>query len=34
VQFVSEYFDVQGVSANDVYTNAFTPKLFPKEAAF
>ena len=34
VQLVSEYFDVQGVSADDLYTNAFTPKLFPKQAAF
>jgi NitT/TauT family transport system substrate-binding protein len=34
VDFVSQYFDVKGVSADDVYTNRFTPKLFPKEAAF
>jgi NitT/TauT family transport system substrate-binding protein len=34
VEFVSQYFDVKGVSVDDVYTNRFTPKLFPKEAAF
>jgi len=34
VAFVSEYFDVKGVSADDVYTNRFTPTLFPKEAPF
>jgi NitT/TauT family transport system substrate-binding protein len=34
VEFVSQYFDVKGVSADDVYTNRFTPKLFPKEAPF
>jgi len=34
VEFVSQYFDVKGVSAGDVYTNQFTPKLFPKEASF
>jgi len=34
VEFVSQYFDVKGVSAEDIYTNRFTPKLFPKEAAF
>jgi NitT/TauT family transport system substrate-binding protein len=32
VETVSQYFDVKGVSADDVYTNRFTPKLFPKEA--
>jgi NitT/TauT family transport system substrate-binding protein len=34
VEFVSQYFDVKGVSADDVYTNRFTPKLFPKETPF
>jgi hypothetical protein len=34
VEFVSQYFDVRGISADDVYTNRFTPKLFPKEIAF
>ena len=34
VEFVSQYFNVTGISAADVYTNRFTPKLFPKEAAF
>ena len=34
VEFVSQYFNITGVSADDVYTNRFTPKLFPKEAAF
>jgi NitT/TauT family transport system substrate-binding protein len=34
VEFVSQYFDVKGVSADDVYTNQFTPKLFPKETSF
>lgn len=34
VAFVSEYFNLHDVSPEDVYTNAFTPKLFPKEAAF
>jgi len=34
VDFVSQYFNVKGVSADDVYTNQFTPKLFPKETAF
>jgi NitT/TauT family transport system substrate-binding protein len=34
VEFASEYFNAQGVSPDDVYTNQFTPKLFPKEAAF
>jgi hypothetical protein len=34
VEFVSEYFNIQDVSPDDVYTNAFTPKLFPKEASF
>jgi NitT/TauT family transport system substrate-binding protein len=34
VELVSQYFDVKGVSADDVYTNQFTPKLFPKETAF
>jgi NitT/TauT family transport system substrate-binding protein len=34
VEFVSQYFDVKGISADDVYTNRFTPKLFPKETAF
>jgi NitT/TauT family transport system substrate-binding protein len=34
VEFVSEYFNIQGVLPDDVYTNAFTPKLFPKEASF
>jgi NitT/TauT family transport system substrate-binding protein len=34
VEFISEYFNVQGISPDDVYTNQFTPKLFPKEAAF
>jgi hypothetical protein len=34
VEFISQYFDIKGVSADDVYTNRFTPKLFPKEAAF
>jgi NitT/TauT family transport system substrate-binding protein len=34
VEFVSQYFDVKGVSVDDVYTNRFTPKLLPKEAAF
>ena len=34
VDFVSEYFNITGVSPDDVYTNQFTPKLFPKEAAF
>jgi hypothetical protein len=32
--FVSQYFDVKGVSAEDVYTNQFVSKLFPKEASF
>jgi hypothetical protein len=34
VELVSQYFDIKGVSAEDVYTNQFTPKLFPKEASF
>ena len=34
VDFVSQYFNITGVSAADVYTNRFTPKLFPKEVAF
>jgi NitT/TauT family transport system substrate-binding protein len=34
VDFVSQYFNVKGVSADDVYTNRFTPKLFPQETAF
>jgi NitT/TauT family transport system substrate-binding protein len=34
VDFVSQYFNVKGVSADDVYTNRFTPKLFPKETPF
>ena len=34
VDFVSQYFNIKGVSADDVYTNQFTPKLFPKETAF
>jgi NitT/TauT family transport system substrate-binding protein len=34
VDFVSEYFNITGVSPDDVYTNQFTPKLFPKEGAF
>jgi hypothetical protein len=34
VDFVSQYFNIKGVSADDVYTNRFTPKLFPKETAF
>jgi NitT/TauT family transport system substrate-binding protein len=34
VETVSQYFNIQGVAPEDVYTNAFTPKLFPKEAAF
>jgi hypothetical protein len=34
VEFVSQYFDVKGVSADDVYTNRFTPKLLPKETPF
>jgi NitT/TauT family transport system substrate-binding protein len=32
--FVSEYFNITGILPDDVYTNQFTPKLFPKEAAF
>jgi NitT/TauT family transport system substrate-binding protein len=34
VDFVSEYFNITGISPDDVYTNQFTPKLLPKEAAF
>jgi NitT/TauT family transport system substrate-binding protein len=34
VDFVSQYFNVKGVSIDDVYTNRFTPKLFPKETRF
>jgi NitT/TauT family transport system substrate-binding protein len=34
VEFVSQYFAVKNVSAEDVYTNRFTPKLFPKETPF
>jgi NitT/TauT family transport system substrate-binding protein len=34
VEFVSQYFNIQGVAPEDVYTNRFTPKLFPKEVAF
>ena len=34
VDFVSQSFNVKGVSADDVYTNQFTPKLFPKETPF
>ncbi|HEY7247458.1 MAG TPA: ABC transporter substrate-binding protein [Xanthobacteraceae bacterium] len=34
VEVVSKYFNVKGVSADDVYTNQFTPKLFPKEVPF
>ena len=34
VDFVSQYFNVQGISVDDVYTNRFTPKLFPKETPF
>jgi NitT/TauT family transport system substrate-binding protein len=34
VDTVSQYFNISGVAPDDVYTNAFTPKLFPKEAAF
>ena len=34
VDFVSQYFNIQGVSVDDVYTNRFTPKLFPKETPF
>ena len=34
VDFVSQYFNIKDVSADDVYTNQFTPKLFPKETAF
>jgi len=34
VEFVSQYFDIKGVAADDVYTNRFTPKLFPKETPF
>jgi NitT/TauT family transport system substrate-binding protein len=34
VETVSQYFNIQGVAPEDVYTDAFTPKLFPKEAAF
>ena len=34
VDFVSQYFNVQGVSVDDVYTNRFTPKLFPNETPF
>jgi NitT/TauT family transport system substrate-binding protein len=34
VDFVSQYFNVKGVSVDDVYTNRFTPKLFPKETPF
>jgi NitT/TauT family transport system substrate-binding protein len=33
VDFVSEYFNITGVAPDDVYTNQFTPKLFPKEGA-
>jgi NitT/TauT family transport system substrate-binding protein len=34
VDVVSQYFDIKGVAADDVYTNRFTPKLIPKEAPF
>jgi NitT/TauT family transport system substrate-binding protein len=34
VEFVSDYLNAQGVSPEDVYTNQFTPKLFPKESPF
>jgi len=34
IDFVSQSFNVKGVSADDVYTNQFTPKLFPKETPF
>ena len=35
VEFVSQYFGITGVTADDVYTNRFTPpKLLPKEAPF
>src|SRR5262249_34060059 len=34
VDFVSQHFNIKGVSADDVYTNRFTPKLFPNETAF
>ncbi len=34
VEFVSEYFNIKGVAPDDVYTNAFTPKLLPKKAPF
>jgi len=34
VDFVSQSFNVKGVSADDVYTNQFIPKLFPKETPF
>jgi len=34
IDFVSQSFNVKGVSADDVYTNQFIPKLFPKETPF
>jgi hypothetical protein len=34
VDLVSKYFNVRGVAPEDVYTNQFTPKLFPKQAPF
>jgi NitT/TauT family transport system substrate-binding protein len=34
VDFVSQSFNVKGVSTDDVYTNQFIPKLFPKETPF
>lgn len=34
VGLVSKYFNVRGVAPEDVYTNQFTPKLFPKQAPF
>jgi NitT/TauT family transport system substrate-binding protein len=34
VELVSEYFNITGVAPEDVYTNRFTPKLFPKEVPF
>jgi NitT/TauT family transport system substrate-binding protein len=34
VDFVSQSFNVKGVSPDDVYTNRFIPKLFPKETPF
>lgn len=34
VDLVSKYFNIKGIAPEDVYTNQFTPKLFPKQTPF